>query len=268
MRHRRARHNRLCSDGEADRSSAARRCSRMNIAGIDAAFLAPADAAQALALQAVLRTRAVLEDRFGSLRTVAGVDAVPEPGTGAIRAAAVLLEYPSLRQVGQAVAVAPAPLPYIPGLLSFREAPAMLAALGRLRPEPDIVFVDGHGIAHPRRCGIATHLGVLADVATIGVGKSRLVGHYSEPPDAPGAWTPLRHRGETVGAVLRTRAHVKPLFVSPGHRIGFETALRLVIECGSGFRLPQPTRLADRLSRAAPRGPGHARDILERDNKI
>jgi deoxyribonuclease V len=132
--------------------------------------------------------------------------------------------------------------------LSFRELPAVLDALERLREPPDLLLCDGQGIAHPRRLGIASHLGLLVDIPSIGVAKTRLLGTHEEPPDRRGAWTPLQADGEIIGAVLRTRLGVKPLYVSPGHRIGLETAVAFVMGCCNRYRLPETTRHAHRLA--------------------
>ncbi len=139
--------------------------------------------------------------------------------------------------------------PYRTGLLSFREAPAVIAALERLRRQPDLILCDGHGIAHPRRLGLASHLGLLLDRPTIGVAKTLLVGVHDEPGPVPGDWAPVVDRGEVIGAALRTRAGVRPVYVSIGHRISLETANRRVLGATTRYRLPETTRAADRLSR-------------------
>ena len=144
--------------------------------------------------------------------------------------------------------------PYVPGLLSFREAPALRAVLARVRTPFDAVLCDGQGLAHPRRMGLACHLGVLLDRPAVGCAKSRLVGEFAEPGVERGEYTELRHRGERVGAVLRTRTGVKPLFVSPGHACDHAGAIELVLRCGTGYRLPEPVRLADRGVAAFKRG--------------
>lgn len=141
----------------------------------------------------------------------------------------------------------PLAFPYVPGLLSFREAPALLGALRRVRTPVDALLCDGQGLAHPRRFGLACHLGVLLDLPAVGCAKSRLVGEGADPGRQRGASTPLTHQGEQVGALLRTRTGVKPLFVSPGHRCDFDGAVHLALRCGGGFRLPEPVRLADAL---------------------
>ncbi len=160
------------------------------------------------------------------------------------RSAAVAVRYPDMTPLDQAVAELPVQFPYIPGLLAFREAPVMLEALARLRFAPDLLMVDGHGISHPRRMGIATHLGVYLDKPSIGCAKSRLWGRHEPPPDEPGAWTPLMDGKEVIGAVLRTQRGQAPLFVSVGYRISLENAVRTVLACVRAHRLPEPTRLA------------------------
>ncbi|HEX2795666.1 MAG TPA: deoxyribonuclease V, partial [Immundisolibacter sp.] len=179
----------------------------------------PQTPAQAIALQRELAGRVLRMDDVGSVRRVAGVD-VGFPGGGQIaRAAVAVLSFPDLRPVEQAVAELPVAFPYVPGLLSFRELPAVLAALAGLAQPPDLLLVDGQGLAHPRRFGIACHLGVLTGLPTIGVAKTRLVGAHDPVPDRRGACVPLHDRGEVIGAVLRSRVGVKPIYVSVGHRL-------------------------------------------------
>ena len=162
-----------------------------------------------------------------------------------VHAAIVVLEWPSLAEVARAGISATAALPYITGLLAFREVPALLDAFATLPVKPDLLLVDGQGIAHPRRCGIAAHLGVLLDVSSIGVAKSRLLGAPESPlGEAVGSQVRVMDRGEVVGALLRTRARANPLHISVGHRVSLEGALRWVLACGRGRRLPEPTRLA------------------------
>jgi deoxyribonuclease V len=180
--------------------------------------------------------------------TVAGVDVGFDKPNGLTRAAVVVLDFPTLETREQAVVKIPTRFPYVPGLLSFREAPAILAALAELARLPDVLLCDGQGLAHPRRLGIACHLGVLTGLPSIGVAKKRLVGTHDEAPDVRGGWVPLVHREETVGAVLRTRAGVKPIFVSCGHRVGLEAAIQLVMACTTRYRLPETTRRADHLA--------------------
>jgi deoxyribonuclease V len=218
------------------------------------------DPDEARRLQKQLAGEVSQTDDFGELRTIAGLDlGYPRTPTGEEigRAAVVVLSYPSLEPVEERITLRPVSFPYVPGLLSFREAPVGLAALAELDAPPDLIVVDGHGRAHPRRFGIACHLGVLLDRPTIGCAKSILVGHADEPGPTPGDWTPLVHRDEVIGAVLRTRTNVRPVYVSVGHRISLETAIRIVTSCLRGYRLPEPTRLADRIAsqRGQPRAP-------------
>jgi deoxyribonuclease V len=165
-----------------------------------------------------------------------------------------VLDYPGLALADQAVARVATRFPYVPGLLSFREIPAVLAAFERLRVPPDLILYDGQGIAHPRRFGIASHLGLVLDCPSIGVAKTRLIGAHRTPQDRRGAWTPLLDAGgegdseETIGAVLRTRKGVKPLYVSIGHRVSLATAVRWTMACCTGYRLPETTRRAHRLA--------------------
>ncbi len=210
---------------------------------------------EAIALQKQLCARIVHEDDVGEVHHVAGIDVGFEDGGATIRAAAAVLRYPGLALVDQAIVRAPTRFPYVPGLLSFREAPAVLEALCRLHTAPDLILYDGQGIAHPRRFGIASHVGLLAGVPSIGVAKSRLIGEPAAVPVEPGAWAPLMDRGELIGAVLRTRRNVKPLFVSIGHRVSLETAVGWVLACLTRYRLPETTRWAHRLASAMPRLP-------------
>lgn len=212
----------------------------------------PRSPAEARRVQERLRGRVVAEDRLGAVRRVAGADA--HYAAAHVWAAVVTMGLPDLAPIESALVRRPLVFPYVPGLLSFREAPAILECLDRLSRPPDLLLIDGQGLAHPRRFGLACHVGVLADVPTIGVAKSRLVGSHEEPGRNRGAWSPLVDRGETVGAVVRTRADVRPVYVSVGHRVGLETAIDLVLRCTGRFRLPEPIRAADRLSRSHPAG--------------
>lgn len=207
--------------------------------------LPPGDA---IALQKTLAEKIERQDRLGPIHTLAGVDVGFEDQGNTTRAAVVVLDATTLLPVDQALAKVPTGFPYIPGLLSFREIPAILEALAQLRIKPDLLLVDGHGIAHPRRLGIASHLGLLTDIPSLGVGKQRLVGHHEPVPDSKGAWAPLTHKDETVGAVLCSRSGCKPIYVSIGHRICLETALHWVTHCLSRYRLPETTRQAHRLA--------------------
>jgi len=203
---------------------------------------------EAIALQKELRETVIARDDFGEVTRVAGVDCGFEEKGAIIRAAVAVLDFPSLKLVDQAVARRPSSFPYIPGLLSFREIPALLAALDMLNNAPDLILVDGQGLAHPRRFGIACHLGVLTGIPTIGAAKSRLTGTFENPGIERGNWTPLLDKEEIIGAVLRTRRGTRPLFVSLGHRVGLESAKEWVLRCTPRYRLPETTRLAHRLA--------------------
>jgi len=214
--------------------------------------------AEAIALQRELRGRVLSEDRIGDVRYVAGVDVGYEDAVRTARAAVAVLAFPALELVDWAVARAPVRFPYVPGLLSFRETPAVLQAFARLRIDPDLVLYDGQGVAHPRRFGIACHVGVLLDTPTIGVAKTRLIGEHSRDPKRKGDWVPLTDQGEVIGAVLCTRDAVKPLYISVGHRVSLATAVRYVSACVTRYRLPETTRWADRLASGATPSPESA----------
>ncbi|MDD9991836.1 MAG: deoxyribonuclease V [Rhodospirillales bacterium] len=215
---------------------------------------------EAIALQKALAGAVVRSDRFGpggrrAIKRVAGVDAAFADAGRTIRVAAVLMDYPALVVTDRVLVERPATFPYVPGLLSFREVPALLEALGQLPAAPDLILCDGHGYAHPRRFGLACHLGLWLDTPAIGVAKSRLTGSHEEPGPAKGdvAWLVADkgvRPGERLGAVLRTRERVKPVYVSAGHRVSLRTAVALTLRCATRYRLPEPTRLADKLSKA------------------
>ncbi|GAB3134240.1 endonuclease V [Amycolatopsis stemonae] len=211
----------------------------------------PATAEQALAVQERLRGRVDLTDDGPELPpTVTGLD-VAYDEDGVIAAAAVTLETAGLTVVEERTHRARAVFPYEPGLFAFRELPPLLAALERLDREPDVLVCDGHGLAHPRRFGLACHLGVLTGLRAFGVGKTRFVGTHDAPGAARGSSAPLVDAGEVVGSVLRTQDGVKPVYVSAGHRIGLAHACRLTLALTPRYRLPETTRRADRLCRAA-----------------
>jgi deoxyribonuclease V len=206
---------------------------------------------QAIALQRELAGRIILEDRLGEVRHVAGVDMAINEENERAHAAVVLLTYPELEVVERHIYEEPLRMPYIPGLLSFREAPCVLGALRKLHQQPDIVMVDGQGIAHPRRIGIAAHLGLWLELPTIGCAKSILTGTYDKAAlgEEAGSYVPLTYKKEVIGAVVRTRTRVNPMIISPGHLISLETSIKYVLACSKGYRLPEPTRLADKLSK-------------------
>ncbi len=207
---------------------------------------------EARRIQADLAARVDLTDAIAldEIETVAGVDNtyIKRDGMTTAGAVVIVLAFPSMEVLETAIAWQPIAFPYVPGLLSFREAPAVLAACADLTVEPDIFLFDGQGYAHPRRLGLASHLGLFLGRPTIGCAKSRLVGEYEEPERVFCAQTPLVDRGEVVGAAVRTRPRHKPLFVSPGHKISVETAVAVALACcRDGAFLPEPTRLAHDL---------------------
>lgn len=216
------------------------------------------DVTQAKALQERLRHR-VIRTRLiqpEEIRLVAGTDLSYLKDRRRALAAVVLMEYGSLQVVEEKVKVREVDFPYVPGLLSFRELPALLEALYSLDQKPDVIIADGHGIAHPRLFGLACHLGVETGIPTIGCAKSRLVGDHEEPSPDAGDWVPLIYRGETVGAVLRTKRGVRPLYVSVGHGTDLVFCVRVVMDCLRGYRLPEPQRRAHQLAEACKRGIG------------
>lgn len=206
----------------------------------------------AIALQQTLRKQIITTNQFGDINWVAGVDVGFEDSGNTTRAAIAVLRFPDLQLHEQTIARRPTTFPYIPGLLSFREVPAVLDALEKLNTLPDLLLCDGQGTAHPRRFGIACHLGLLTNLPSIGVAKSLLVGKHAEVPDEKGAWQTLEHKGEVIGAVLRTRPKTKPLYISPGHRVSLQTAIDYVLRCTTKYRLPETTRFAHKLASETP----------------
>lgn len=209
--------------------------------------------AEARCIQSELRGRVERRDRLGTVRLIAGADVALDLAGNRAIAGVLVFRFPSLEEVERASAVCPLTFAYVPGLLSFREAPALLAAFARLRSQPDLLFFDGHGYAHPRRFGIACHMGLLLDRPSIGCAKSLLIGEHKEPARSMGSRAQLRHAGETIGAVLRTRTGVKPVYISTGHRISLERAVEFTLAACDGFRIPCPTRLADHYVEACKR---------------
>lgn len=207
---------------------------------------------EAIAIQEHLRPQVVSEDRFGEIAVAAGVDVGYEDGGATMRAAVAVLDFNSLTLLESAVARHPSTFPYLPGLLSFRESPAVLEAIGNLGHWPDLLFCDGHGLAHPRRFGLACHLGLLCDLPSIGVAKSRLIGVHEPPGTDRGSWKPLLDEGKIVGAALRTRSNVRPVLVSVGHRVSLESAIALTMRCIGRYRLPETTRFAHLLASGRP----------------
>ena len=210
--------------------------------------------AEAVAIQNELRERVSFKPVRREASTIAGADVSIKRGSSRIFAAVAVLKLPSLEPLEYAVAEGKAEFPYIPGLLSFRESPIVLQAFQRLSREPDILMCDGQGVAHPRGLGLASHLGLLLDIPSIGCAKSRLCGTHEEAGPNVGDYAPLKLKGRTVGAVLRTRTGVKPVYVSVGHMINLRGAIRTVLRCGAGYRIPEPTRAAHHIVGAARRG--------------
>jgi deoxyribonuclease V len=208
----------------------------------------PDNLEEATAIQERLREQLRIGDDFGAPQTVAGVDAGFEDEGRVARAAVVRLDFPSLQLRDYAIARRPVTFPYVPGFLSFREAPVIIDAIRQLAEPPDLIICDGQGIAHPRRLGIAAHIGLLLDIPSIGCAKSRLIGTHAPLPDERGAAVPLLDGNEHIGLVLRSRAGTKPVYVSPGHRVGLQSAVELVMACVTRYRLPETTRAAHRLA--------------------
>ncbi|MCE5197586.1 MAG: deoxyribonuclease V [Armatimonadota bacterium] len=212
--------------------------------------ISPSDA---IKLQNQLRDSVVLEDDFDEIRTVAGVDLSIGRGWAEGKCGVVVLSFPELEVIETRTHTAPVKFPYVPGLLAFREIPIFLETYELLDTEPDLIVFDAQGYAHPRRFGLACHAGVLLNKPSIGCAKSKLTGYFVDPADEPGSVSPLiGDNGERIGDVLRTKSGVKPVFISPGHRITFDTATRFAIQCTRGHRIPEPTRLAHNLVSVTP----------------
>ncbi len=203
---------------------------------------------EAVEIQKQLCGQVVLHDDLGKIDYVAGVDVGFEDEGRVTRAAIAVLEFPLLALREVSIARCRTNFPYVPGLLSFRELPAVVKALDKLKQTPDLLLCDGQGYAHPRRFGIACHLGVLTGIAAIGVGKTRLLGTHKPVASQHGAWQPLLDNAETIGAVLRTRVDVKPIYVSAGHRISLNTAIAYVLRCTTCYKLPETTRQAHKYA--------------------
>ncbi|MCG7897167.1 MAG: deoxyribonuclease V [Candidatus Thiodiazotropha weberae] len=207
--------------------------------------LTPKDA---IALQNQLRSQVIQVDQIRQPRRIAGVDVGFEQSGKVTRAAIAILDFPSLQLIDQAIARIPTQFPYIPGLLSFREVPAILQAIDKLSCVPELLLCDGQGLAHPRRFGLACHLGLLTDIPSIGVAKTRLIGKHEQLPEEKGSWVPLMDRDEIIGAVLRSRSGMKPIYVSIGHRISLDSALNYVLAATTRYKLPETTRAAHHLA--------------------
>jgi deoxyribonuclease V len=212
---------------------------------------------EAIAIQKRLRTQVIAEPPSGEIRRIAGADIATSKDSSKAYAGVVVLRYPELELVEERGVEATVQFPYVPGLLAFREGPALIKAFEQLTNEPDVIVFDGQGLAHPRGLGIASHLGLIFDKPSIGCAKSLLYGRYREPGPEKGAWAELRDpQGHVIGAVLRTKPKTTPIFVSIGHRMDLATAIRLLLDCTRGVRIPEPTRLAHQLVTRLGRGRG------------
>lgn len=208
--------------------------------------------ADAIALQNDLRTRVRIEDDFGgigSIKTIAGVDVGYDLQRELTKAVVAVLDYPSLELRESVIAYEKTDFPYISGLLAFREIPAILKALSCLKDAPDLLMVDGHGVSHPRRMGIAAHLGVVTNLPAIGVAKTRLTGKHDLVAEDKLSQAPLTDKGETIGTVFRSKQRCNPLYIAAGHRISHQSALDITKRCITTYRLPEPTRVADQISK-------------------
>ena len=200
----------------------------------------------AVGIQNNLRNRIKLKDSFRKIRVIAGADVAFDKSSNQGYGGVIVYSFPGMEEIERQGVIRPITFPYVPGLLAFREAPILLEAFFALQAEPDMILFDGQGIAHFRRMGIATHLGIVLNKPTIGCAKSRLIGRYKDPEENFGSFSPLIDGEETVGMVLRTRKKVRPIFVSPGTKISLETSVEVVLQCIDGYRIPKPTREADR----------------------
>lgn len=204
---------------------------------------------EAVELQKQLAFEVVRQDAFAApVKTVAGIDLGFDAANDTCRAVVVVLSFPELELLESAIAILPIQFPYVPGLLSFRETPVAVKALEQLTVAPDLILCDGQGIAHPRRFGIACHIGLITGVPSVGVAKSLLVGKYGSLGATRGSVAPLIHQNEQVGVALRTKDNVQPVYVSVGHKISLETAADYVLQCAPKYRLPETTRLADKMA--------------------
>ena len=208
----------------------------------------PNTTAEARNIQEELRSKVITEDKLNPVKYVAGIDVGYDTKNNITKAAVAVLNFPELQKKEHAIAQIETTFPYIPGYLSFREIPAILEALEKLHILPDLLLCDGQGIAHPRRFGLACHIGVLTNIPAIGVAKTRFIGEHEPLSEPRGSWQPLHHQSEIIGAVLRTRTATNPLYISTGHKISLTTAIEYVLNCTPKYRLPETTRWADRLA--------------------
>jgi len=203
---------------------------------------------EALEIQRELRSEVIYKNDFNEIKSIAGVDLAPIPTGKQLVCGIIVFSYPELEEIERVSTIVGEKFPYIPGLLAFREGPAIIETYKQIKRIPDLLMIDGQGIAHPRGFGIASHIGVLLDIPSIGVAKQRLYGKYNEPRDDKGTWTPLISKeGRNIGAVLRTKEGTKPVFVSIGHKIDLITAIKVTLRCSKGYRIPEPVRQADKF---------------------
>lgn len=204
---------------------------------------------EAVELQKQLQYEVIPQNEFVEpIKTVAGIDLGYDPKNGMSRAVAVVLSFPDLELVESSEAILPVQFPYVPGLLSFRETPVAIKALEKLNAAPNMILCDGQGLAHPRRFGIACHIGIITNLPTIGVAKSVLVGKFENLGERRGSTAPLISKNEQIGVALRTKDKVQPVYVSIGHKISLQTAVEYVLSCAPKHRLPETIRLADKLA--------------------
>jgi deoxyribonuclease V len=216
---------------------------------------------EAIAIQKRFRSQVMTENTLGDIRLIAGADIATSKDSPKAYAGVVVLSYPTLEVVEERGLEDEVTFPYIPGLLSFREGPLLIKVFEQLSTDPDVIVFDGQGLAHPRGMGIATHMGLVFDKPTIGCAKSLLFGRYQEPDAEKGAWAELRDsQGQVVGAALRSKLKTSPIFVSIGHRVDLPTAIRILLDCTRGVRIPEPTRLADNFVTQLRRGDGRQGD--------
>ncbi|NOZ51530.1 MAG: deoxyribonuclease V [Gammaproteobacteria bacterium] len=208
----------------------------------------PKTTKQAKQIQEKFRQHIITTNQLKTVRFVAGIDIGFEQAGTVTRAAVAVLSFPELQLVEKQVVRCQTVFPYIPGYLSFREAPGALSALKKVKTPVDLLLCDGQGIAHPRRFGLACHLGILTNTPSIGVAKSRLIGSSTELDHSKGSWQPLHHNNEIIGAVLRTRTNIKPLYISLGHKIDLKNAMDYTLRCITRYRLPETTRWAHKLA--------------------
>ncbi len=209
---------------------------------------------EAIKIQNKLRDLVKVENLKTEINYIAGADISFDKGSNVVYAGIAVLKFPELEEIERSLVIMEVSFPYIPGLLSFRESPALIKAWEKIEVVPDVVVIDGQGIAHPRRFGIASHFGVLIDRPTIGCAKSLLIGKYDEPAEKAGSYSYLYDSGEIVGVALRTRDNVQPVFVSIGHKITLEESIKIILQTVKGFRIPEPTRHAHNLVNALRRG--------------